>query len=268
MSVRFRLPAVSAVLGLWLVAALGTGAHALPYYLTIQSIQVCMDNGTTCANPTREVFNTATSTIWAQAGVEVRFDEWTVLNSTQFYHLQTGTEFAMMFNAPGVKSSSFRTLNVFFVDDINSSSSYFGEAFVGQSGIAIGSSAVLATNRMDTLAHEIGHNLGLRHDDHGANVAQNLMADGGLRAVPTTVDDIAPGGAGLDFLNETQISTVLTSIFVRNNPNAEPASPPSPDPPTAPETSIPTPGGLAPVAAGALVFAALGRRRREITMPL
>lgn len=237
-------------------------ARALPYFISIQPIQVCTDNGQTCANPTREVFETATATIWAQAGIEVRFQDWNVLNSSAYYHLQTGQEFVNLMYENSVKDPFPLTINMFFVEDINGSGSYFGEAFVSGDGIAIGSAALLAANRIDTIAHEIGHNLGLKHTTLGAGGPENLMTDGGARAVPGSVEEIGPDGLGLDMLTGEQIDKVLLSQFVQDNPVSEPLPPPPTQPLTQSE-QIDAPAGLTPLLVGALLALVMTHRRRD-----
>lgn len=266
MSIGVTKSAFACLLAGCLAVLAASAATAMPYFVSVQPIQVCMDDGITCANPDRQVFQTATDTIWAQAGIEVRFEDWNVFNSTAYFNLDTGSELIPLFNAAGNgKSADALTLNMFFVQDIDASGSYYGLTLgVGLNGIVIGSSAILNYNggigRLDTIAHEIGHSLGLGHTTFGAGASNNLMTDGGARQVPGSIDDIAPGGLGLDLLVGLQIDKVLTSNFVQDNPDFEP--------PTSPVETVSAPGGLVPVAAGLLVLAVLTLRRRGATGPM
>jgi hypothetical protein len=79
-----------------------------------------------------------------------------------------------------------------------------------------------AVGRMDTIAHEIGHNLGLDHCDPGCGGynGSDLMASGGIRLIPQSLDDVYPTGLDYDRLTVAQIATVDASplLFPSNVP--------------------------------------------------
>ncbi len=101
---------------------------------------------------------------------------------------------------------------MWFVNSIfpSPSSTTFGLANLNGNGIAIASAAI-NQNRIDTVAHEIGHNLGL---DHGGGKL-NLMEAGSNRTTPGSVGNIFPNGLKADQLTASQISKARNSRFAR-----------------------------------------------------
>jgi hypothetical protein len=67
--------------------------------------------------------------------------------------------------------------------------------------------------RLDTIAHELGHVLGLVH----TATSTDLMASGGVRSIPDSINQIFPDGADLDQLDAAEIETALGSRYVVAN---------------------------------------------------
>ncbi|MEL6940217.1 MAG: hypothetical protein AAFO84_13600 [Cyanobacteria bacterium J06598_1] len=197
--------------------------------LYVQPIQVCDDFGQNCAR--MNLFADLTAGILEQAKLSVNFLPANQLNSSRLLHIgdeKNGTNELYELSRKGEAADygrhedSTRTtgpINVWFVDSIlsDNGNTQFGSAWVDANGVII-SEATLDFNggkgRADTLAHEIAHNLGLRHTTLGAGGANNLVTDGNKRNVPGSVNDVYPNGAKTSQLTAAQIQEILDSGFV------------------------------------------------------
>ena len=210
-----------------LVACTGeasTGSSRPTRFLSIQPIQVCDDGGLLCAN--LALFEEATRKIWQQADLALNFLNPNRLNVSRFLTIDTQDEFAELSFAGGAgaygrhpfSTRSTGPINLWFVEEIFDFEPFaetLGLAWIDQNGIVVSDNILDFNNgqgRLDTVAHEIGHNLGLTHAGFGAGASNNLMTDGGFRASPTRLSDITPDGARLSQLNPSQID------FARDSP--------------------------------------------------
>lgn len=205
-------------------------ASPITKYLTIQVYQVCDNSGLNCAStgPVLDPYFTAeTDKIWAQAGIGVGFNFAGTLNSTLFSTIDdttgSGHTFGDLQNLYGGPSTI--TVDMFLVRNIDSNTVY-GEGWMGLGGLVMNMDLVMAYNgglgRIDTIAHELGHNLGLvptslGGDAGGHSASPNyLMASGSWRNVPTTSTDICPSGACLDLLPTDQIAYARQSSLLQD----------------------------------------------------
>ncbi|MFQ4139996.1 zinc-dependent metalloprotease family protein [Nodosilinea sp. PGN35] len=207
----------------------GQGSSGPTRFVSIQPIQVCDDFGIFCAD--LATFEEATRKIWAQANLDISFLAPNRLNASRFLTIDNQDEFAELSFAGGAGAFgrnplSTRTsgpINMWFVESIFpfQGMETLGLAWIDQNGILIDDDILTFNNgvgRLDTVAHEIGHNLGLTHEGFGAGGANNLMTDGSFRNSPSTIGDITPDGANLDRLTARQIEVARRSGLTRANP--------------------------------------------------
>ena len=214
-----------------LVSCTGEGvSRNLPTrFVSIQPIQVCDDFGLFCAD--LALFEEATRKIWAQASIDVSFLAPNRLNASRFLTIDNQNEFAELSFAGGpgafgrnpLSTRTSGPINMWFVKDIFAFEGFetLGLAWIDQNGIVVSDKIQDFNNgigRLDTVAHEIGHNLGLTHQGFGSGGANNLMTEGFARNVPSSLDDITPDGARLDQLTNAQIDFARASPLTRSTP--------------------------------------------------
>jgi MYXO-CTERM domain-containing protein len=215
---------------------------------TVKVHQVCDDSGANCASkgPAGNFyFANETSKIWSQAGISIGFDFAGTINSTLYSNIDDtllGHTFADLHQQYGSGPGS---IDMFLVQTINGA---YGEAWLGQGGLVIAMSSVMAYNggigRLDTIAHELGHNFGL---DHSAdNHPDYLMATGAVRFVPGSLADINPTGLKYDKIPIAQQNTARSSFLLQD------------------VVSTPEPTSLLLAAGGLIALAAIRRRGRGV----
>ena len=228
-------------------------AAAITKAVTVQVYQLCDDAGNNCASTGpagNDYFATETNKIWSQAGIAVAFDFVAQIHSTAFSYLNdnvAGDGFADLHAGYGSMGPSTTTIDMFLVREV--AGSFYGQGWFGMGGFVMSMDTLMNFNgglgRVDTIAHELGHNfglvpIGLGGDAGGHSSVNNyLMARGEIRLVPMTLADIAPDGLGLDMIPQIQADLALESSLL---------------------SDVPEPMSLAMVGTGLLVLVMVRRR--------
>lgn len=232
------------------VPGIVSAAPLIDKTLTIKVFQLCDDSGANCASlgPVSDLYYAnATNTIWAQAGISIAYTFGGQINSTLYSDIDnaagSGHRFADLRNTYGLTDYNNDLVDMFLVHTVGDSSvptSAYGVGWSGHAGLVMAMDTIMGYNsgdpnypfgRIDTMAHELGHNFGLvdaldpESDGAGHSTnASELMASGGIRNVPGTVADVNPNGLGYDQLSQYQIDLARLSPILEDLPVPEPAT--------------------------------------------
>jgi hypothetical protein len=221
-----------AALTVVVLAAGPVSAIPITKSLTVNVVTLCDNLGNNCASkgPGGNLFFEAeTDKIWAQAGIDVIFLDGPYRNNTNLSNLDEAVLGKGLFNLAPPSSS---TVTMFLVHTIAGA---YGEGWAGFGGLAIAMDTVMAFNpgigRLDTIAHELGHNLGLVPNSlggvgfHDLTHPNYLMATGGsFRNIPNSLEQICPDGPCYDLLPQAHID------FARDSGLLSAGLPPAPVP--------------------------------------
>lgn len=183
--------------------------------ITVQPILVCDNSGGNCPVVSEHLLEGPTDRVWMQAGIDVAFLPMVQINNTGYQNIADAAEATSLFGTPGNgQHADPLVLNLWIVKDITGA---FGRADTGGNGAVIAETVFTFNNgngRLDTIAHELGHNLALNHTTWGASGSTNLMTAEG-RSSPGLLCEIIPGTQRLDQLNAAQIAVSRSSKFAR-----------------------------------------------------
>lgn len=185
-----------------LVCVAGSALGQITHQVVINPIQVCDDFGLNCGNPNRQLFLDEADKIWRQAGIDLKFLDWKVMLNSGYVN---NVNFEALIDAPGNQEIGGDVINMWFVNSIDGGlfgRGNYGETIIANNVFSFSGGA----GRRDTMAHEVGHVLGLSHGSSNDDPL-NLMADGGLRNATTRIEDIFPDGALKSQLTQSQINT-------------------------------------------------------------
>lgn len=248
--------------------------------ITIQPIQVT--SGATVGNPSQTLWEAEADKIWAQAGIDIKFNSWITWESATYINPTTASLDSLAELTTGVPWAALPStvIRVWFVNVIDGNTGVYGvtrqnvydpegppfQTYNGNNGIFIANSAFSGGSPpVDTIAHEIGHALGLTHHRTnsvptpgliGASEDRNVMLVSPV-AFPTTISNIFPDGSDLAQLNAAQVAYARQFNYAVTLPANQQYTYPA----------VPEPAHYAGIA-GALMFgAALWRRRRSYSVP-
>lgn len=214
--------------------------------LTINVFNVCESNGSNCASTgfaSDLFYAAATNAIWSQAGISISYNYKGAINNSLFTSIDdsagSGHGFWDLQKTYGYADYSNNIVDMFLVNDINHGAAY-GEGWLNAAGLVMDIDMIMnygsgnpayPLGRIDTMAHELGHNLGLvptydpeyagSYDPGHSNKPYELMASGTIRDVPGTIADVYPNGEGLDQLSSFQISIARRSDILVPVPEPE-----------------------------------------------
>ena len=194
-----------------------SSSFAVPLTVMVQPIQVCDNGGMNCANPTFNLFSAETQKIWDQGDIIIDFLAFQTVNSTE--QLNEDDFDDLLANGDPM------IVNLWFVHDLFDCGGPVAPGFIlfgcgSSSGRVAITDFVFSFNggigRLDTIAHELGHVLGLGHNNFGAGGNDNFMSSGGLpRLIPSSIDDINPDGLMLDKMTALQATEARSSRFAK-----------------------------------------------------
>lgn len=194
----------------------GNAAQATPLIdrtIIVQPIDVCDSTTLACAPVNLLAMEAVTQQIYAQAGLGVTF-----LAASNLYDTAYLTPFVNVAGDPldqahqllrlpnSARAADPTVLDVYFVNTLvrSDGGTIHGFGLIGSNGAIVDSGAAL-----DSMAHEIGHNLGLTHVDSIPGMQNNLMQSVG-RTLPATVADVSLDGlSGTDRLTGSILPSPL-----------------------------------------------------------
>ncbi len=220
----------------WLIfaAALALGSQPLQAgTIYVQPIQVCDSGGNNCGDAPTTLFEQATEKIWTQAGISIDFLTTEIADTTGTGALDVNSNTILtelfgyglypagtdpLFNSYPSYAGNL-VVSMWFVPAIDycgTSGEAYGCGEQPGNEIAIANN-VFTGNRLDTMGHEIGHNLGLSHCEDAPAQCNSITANywlmdaGGDRDAPSSLGDITPDGQQLDRLSLTEIGIAQDS---------------------------------------------------------
>lgn len=182
------------------------------HYVQIQPWQVANDDGSSPAYPSCDLHEDIVDKVFAQAGVDVEFLPWRAWNSTAA-GVNAAQNGCLNWVADDGRQhdDTAGVLNLYLIHELN-------PGRVGGIGEEPGNAffvceACFAAS-LHVLAHEMGHNLGLGHDNLGAGADDHNLMSADLPS--NDLGDVFPDGAGYLHLTAEQIDRL------RNHPAVKP----------------------------------------------
>lgn len=217
----------------------GVSAQAMPIdkTLTINVYRICDDAGANCAadgsasSVGGQYFANSTNAIWAQAGISVNYAFKGFVNNSNFMNIDDAVSTRSFRTLSETVTGYYASTSVVDMFLVHTVAGAYGEGWWGRGGLVMAMDTIMgysSVGRIDTMAHELGHNFGLadptdpEYSSGGhSNNPNELMASGGIRLVPQTLGNIAPNGTNYDQLSAVQIALARNSSLLQPVPEPE-----------------------------------------------